>query len=110
MAVRPYRLLPRGCASWIKEALLGKQYKGPLRMFTQEIGNIPPGEELIVEVSVDQRLRWLDEGAWEWRFPTVVAPRYLGEPGREAADPWRCLMLLHWSLAISAAQFRSVCC
>ena len=35
-----------------------------------------------MEVSVDQRLRWLDEGAWEWRFPTVVAPRYLGEPGR----------------------------
>ena len=51
-------------------------------MFTQEIGNIPPGEEIIAEVIVDQRLRWLDEGAWEWRFPTVVAPRYLGEPGR----------------------------
>jgi Ca-activated chloride channel family protein len=51
-------------------------------LFTQEIGNIPPGEEVIVEVTVDQRLRWLDEGAWEWRFPTVVAPRYLGEPGR----------------------------
>jgi Ca-activated chloride channel family protein len=51
-------------------------------LFTQEIGNIPPGEEVIVEVSVDQRLRWLDEGAWEWRFPTVVAPRYLGEAGR----------------------------
>jgi Ca-activated chloride channel family protein len=53
-------------------------------LFTQEIGNIPPGEEVIVEVSIDQRLRWLDEGAWEWRFPTVVAPRYLGEPGRVA--------------------------
>ncbi len=51
-------------------------------LFTQEIGNIPPGEEVTVEVSIDQRLRWLDEGAWEWRFPTVVAPRYLGEPGR----------------------------
>ena len=51
-------------------------------LFTQEIGNIPPGEEVVVEVSVDQRLRWLDEGAWEWRFPTVAAPRYLGEPGR----------------------------
>jgi Ca-activated chloride channel family protein len=51
-------------------------------LFTQEIGNIPPGQEVTVEVSVDQRLRWLDEGAWEWRFPTVVAPRYLGEPGR----------------------------
>lgn len=51
-------------------------------LFTQEIGNIPPGETIVAEVSVDQPLRWLDEGAWEWRFPTVVAPRYLGEPGR----------------------------
>lgn len=51
-------------------------------LFTQEIGNIPPGEEIVAEVIVDQRLRWLDEGAWEWRFPTVVAPRYLGAAGR----------------------------
>src|SRR5262249_18375509 len=51
-------------------------------LFTQEIGNIPPGEDIVAEIVVDQRLRWLDEGAWEWRFPTVVAPRYLGEPGR----------------------------
>lgn len=50
-------------------------------LFTQEIGNIPPGETVVAEVVVDQPLRWLDEGAWEWRFPTVVAPRYLGEPG-----------------------------
>ena len=51
-------------------------------LFTQEIGNIPPGEEIIAEVIIDQRLVWLDEGAWEWRFPTVVGPRYLGEAGR----------------------------
>lgn len=51
-------------------------------LFTQEIGNIPPGAEIVAEVILDQRLRWLDEGAWEWRFPTVVSPRYLGEPGR----------------------------
>ncbi len=50
-------------------------------LFTQEIGNIPPGEEVTVEVCIDQRLRWLDEGAWEWRFPTVVAARYLGAAG-----------------------------
>jgi Ca-activated chloride channel homolog len=41
-------------------------------LFTQEIGNIPPGEEVIVEVSVDQRLRWLEEGAWE-RTPALHA-------------------------------------
>jgi Ca-activated chloride channel homolog len=51
-------------------------------LFTQEIGNIPPGAEVVCELTVDQRLRWLDEGAWEWRFPTVVAPRYQGAEGR----------------------------
>ncbi len=51
-------------------------------LFTQEIGNIPPGAEVVAELVIDQRLRWLEEGAWEWRFPTVVAPRYLGAEGR----------------------------
>jgi len=51
-------------------------------LFTQEIGNIPPGAEVAAELVIDQRLRWLEEGAWEWRFPTVVAPRYLGAEGR----------------------------
>lgn len=53
-------------------------------VFTQKLGNIPPGATLIAEVVVDQPLRWLDEGAWEWRFPTVVGPRYHGAPGRVA--------------------------
>src|SRR5690606_11623496 len=25
---------------------------------------------------------WIDGGQWELRFPTTVAPRFLGEPGR----------------------------
>jgi Ca-activated chloride channel family protein len=51
-------------------------------LFTQEIANVPPGTEIVARVTIDQRLRWLDEGAWEWRFPTTAAPRYLGEAGR----------------------------
>lgn len=51
-------------------------------LFTQEIGNLPPGAEVLVEVVVDQPLLWLTEGMWEWRFPTVVGPRFLGEPQR----------------------------
>src|SRR5262249_44313292 len=53
-------------------------------LFTQEIGNIPAGAEVVAELVIDQRLAWLDEGTWEWRFPTVVAPRYLGAEGRVA--------------------------
>ena len=51
-------------------------------LFTQEIGNIPPRTEVAVEITLDQRLDWLGEGMWEWRFPTVAAPRYLGAAGR----------------------------
>ena len=51
-------------------------------VFTQEIGNIPPHATIVAEITVDQPLAWLDEGAWEWRFPTVVAPRYMGDTGR----------------------------
>ncbi len=53
-------------------------------LFTQEIGNVPPGATLVCEVEIDQKLRWLDEGSWEWRFPLAAAPRYLGQPGRVA--------------------------
>ncbi|MBZ0120105.1 MAG: VIT and VWA domain-containing protein, partial [Sandaracinaceae bacterium] len=51
-------------------------------LFTQEVGNIPPRAEIDVEVEIDQRLRWLEEGMWEWRFPTVAGARYLGGEGR----------------------------
>lgn len=52
-------------------------------LFRQEIGNVPPGAEISIEVKVDQKLSWrAGEGAWEWRFPTVVAPRFQGEDGQ----------------------------
>ncbi len=50
-------------------------------LFRQEVGNIPPHTAVEVRIDLDQRLVW-HAGAWEWRFPTVVAPRYLGGPGR----------------------------
>lgn len=53
-------------------------------LFTQEVGNVPPRTQVICEVQIDQKLTWLPDGAWEWRFPTVVAPRYLGGDGRVA--------------------------
>lgn len=55
-------------------------------LFTQELGNLPPGAEVTAEVDVDQPLSWID-GQWEWRFPTTVAPRYLGAEGRIADAP-----------------------
>jgi Ca-activated chloride channel family protein len=51
-------------------------------LFRQELGNVPPRAEIVAELTIDQRLIWMNEGAWEWRFPTVVSPRYQGAPGR----------------------------
>ncbi len=51
-------------------------------LFTQELGNVPPGAEVVAEVTLDQPLTWTDAGEWEWRFPTTVMPRYLGALGR----------------------------
>lgn len=53
-------------------------------LFTQELGNVPPRTTIVAELTIDQRLAWLDEGAWEWRFPTVAGPRYQGAAGRVA--------------------------
>jgi Ca-activated chloride channel family protein len=53
-------------------------------LFTLELGNVPPHTEIVAELTIDQPLGWLDRGLWEWRFPTVVAPRYLGADGRVA--------------------------
>jgi len=53
-------------------------------LFTQEVGNIPPGGDVRIEIIVDHPLKWLSEGSWQWRFPTVVAPRYLGAAGSVA--------------------------
>jgi Ca-activated chloride channel family protein len=63
-----------------KTAGLLEQVRGSV--FTQELGNVPPGAEVVAEITVDQRLAWLPEGAWEWRFPTALAPRYQGAAGR----------------------------
>lgn len=53
-------------------------------LFTQQIGNVPSGARVVCEIAIDQRLGWLEHGAWEWRFPLAAAPRYLGGEGRVA--------------------------
>lgn len=55
-------------------------------VFRQAVGNVPPGERVEIEVSVDHPLRWLD-GGWELRFPTVVAPRYQASEEPSATVP-----------------------
>lgn len=54
-------------------------------VFTQEIGNVPPRAEVVARITLDALLTYAHEpsrGVWEARFPTTLAPRYLGESGR----------------------------
>lgn len=51
-------------------------------LFTQSLGNVPPHTAIDAEITLDLRLRYLDEGRWELRLPTTVAPRYLSIAGR----------------------------
>jgi Ca-activated chloride channel family protein len=53
-------------------------------IFTQEVGNIPARTSIVARITVDQRLAWLPEGEWEFRFPTVIGPRYIGTSETEA--------------------------
>lgn len=55
--------------------------------FTQNLGNVPPGTAVEVEIRVlhpvaFSRASGDNPAEWEYRFPTVVGVRYEGEPGR----------------------------
>ena len=52
-------------------------------VFTTSVANIGPGEEVVVEISYQQRVDFRD-GSFRLRFPTVVGPRYI--PGQALAS------------------------
>jgi Ca-activated chloride channel family protein len=45
-------------------------------VFTVQVGNIPPNEEVSVQITYSERLVFFEEGTTELRLPLVVAPRY----------------------------------
>jgi Ca-activated chloride channel homolog len=46
-------------------------------VFTVQVGNLPPGEEITVIVSYSEKLAYFEDGTTEIRLPLVVAPRYI---------------------------------
>jgi Ca-activated chloride channel family protein len=50
-------------------------------IFTQKVGNIPPGANVEVAISYVEMLKY-EDGAYEFAFPMVVGPRYI--PGTKA--------------------------
>jgi Ca-activated chloride channel family protein len=46
-------------------------------VFTVQVGNLPPGEEITVVLTYSERLPYFEDGTTELRLPLVVAPRYI---------------------------------
>src|SRR6185369_795553 len=46
-------------------------------VFTMQVGNIPPQEEITVVLTYSERLPFFESGTTELRLPLVVAPRYI---------------------------------
>lgn len=58
-------------------------------IFTQQVANILPGQQIRVVISYVETLKY-EDGSYEWSFPMVVAPRYvpaadMQAEGRDAA-------------------------
>jgi Ca-activated chloride channel family protein len=53
-------------------------------IFTQSVGNIEPGQEIKIEISYVDVLKY-DVGTYEFHFPMVVGPRF--NPGGPIASP-----------------------
>jgi Ca-activated chloride channel family protein len=46
-------------------------------VFTIQVGNLPPNEEVTIEITYSERLPFFENGNTELRLPLVVAPRYI---------------------------------
>ncbi len=58
-----------------KRAALMEQERDDV--FTVQVGNLPPGEEVTVVMTYSEKLAYFDNGTTEIRLPLVVAPRYI---------------------------------
>jgi len=53
-------------------------------IFTQSVANIMPGDKVVIEISYVETLKY-EDGAYEFIFPMVVAPRYIPGGVKDAA-------------------------
>jgi len=66
-----------------KRAALLEQERDDI--FTVQVGNLPPSEEITIEISYSEKLPYFDLGQCEIRLPLVVAPRHI--PGAPLDKP-----------------------
>lgn len=58
-----------------KQAAMLEQERDEL--FTLQVGNIPPGESVLVRLTYSERLLFFEDGTTELRLPLVAAPRFI---------------------------------
>ncbi|MHC9542091.1 MAG: VIT domain-containing protein [Vulcanimicrobiota bacterium] len=58
-----------------KQAAVLEQERDEL--FTLQVGNIPPGESVLIRLTYSERLLFFEDGTTELRLPLVAAPRYI---------------------------------
>jgi Ca-activated chloride channel family protein len=80
------KIMERGAAREAYEQAIEEGYRAGMAeeerpdVFTMTVGNIAPGEEITVELTLVAPLPWAG-GEVTWQFPLVVAPRYIpGQP------------------------------
>ncbi len=56
-------------------------------VFQMNVANILPGDEIKVELAYTELLSPID-GIYEYVFPTVVGPRYVGRPEGGSSETW----------------------
>lgn len=54
-------------------------------IFTQQVANILPGQRIRIVISYIETLKY-EDGAYEWSFPMVVAPRYVPAANEPIGD------------------------
>lgn len=69
---------------WFEESILQRttprqmeNFSGDL--FSQAVGLIPPKTSVTTSLTIDHELLWLVEGAWEWRYPSMVCGKPLSD-------------------------------
>lgn len=81
------RVLERGAARQEYDQALEQGKRAALLeqerddVFTMQVGNLPPGEEVTVILVYNERLPYFADGATELHLPLVVAPRYIPGTG-----------------------------
>ena len=74
-------------------------------IFTQQVANILPGQRIRIIISYVETLKY-EDGAYEWSFPMVVAPRYIPDAVTDASRISPASAPCSWALRQASSRTR----